>query len=226
MIGRSSRAAVVSSCAVIWKQPSRRRTRPSPPAVQPSRRWRRGCRTHRAETARRDEVPGLLDEQVLHRPHLVLADAGRADDVAPAVTACSASNSGCGLRGRRSWRSGGGTRRASRRSAQPGRGRGSAGLALLRDLERELAEGLWQRPHNGDVGVAELRRISAGSMSRWTTVAPGAKAESLPGDAVVEPCADRDEHVAGVHARFDHSGGACRASRRRADGSRGTRSSP
>ena len=37
--------------------------------------------------------------------------------------------------------------------------------------------------------------ISAASMSRWTTVAPGANAETLPGDAVVEARADRDDQV-------------------------------
>ena len=41
---------------------------------------------------------GLLDEEVLHRPHLVLADPGREDHVLPAVTACSVSISFCGLK--------------------------------------------------------------------------------------------------------------------------------
>ena len=37
---------------------------------------------HRAQSARGDERARAIAEQVLHRPHLVLADAGRPDDVA------------------------------------------------------------------------------------------------------------------------------------------------
>src|SRR5439155_12062476 len=36
---------------------------------------------HRPEPARRDEAARPVADEVLHRPHLVLADAGRPDDV-------------------------------------------------------------------------------------------------------------------------------------------------
>src|SRR5439155_11344319 len=40
---------------------------------------------HRAEPARGDERARLVADEVLHRPHLVLADAGRPDDVLGAL---------------------------------------------------------------------------------------------------------------------------------------------
>ena len=76
---------------------------------------------HRPEAARGDERARPVAEQVLHRPHLVLADAGRPDDVValggerPAASRARV----CGLSSSSpSGRSGAGTRRASRRSAR------------------------------------------------------------------------------------------------------------
>src|SRR5436305_2081292 len=59
--------------------PRTRRARARPRRRRADRR--REPVAHRPEPARRDERPRTLAMEVLHRPHLVLADAGRPDHV-------------------------------------------------------------------------------------------------------------------------------------------------
>ena len=155
---------------------------------------------HRPEPARGDEVPRPLGEEVLHRPHLVLADPRREDDVVAggerlqglhqllrleplAARAVAERELVAPL-----------LDLAAPRPRVPGRRRRGA----CRSRPSSSASAFFSGPTTG-MSASRSFEISAGSMSRWTTVAPGANADELAGDAVVEARADRDEHVAGVH---------------------------
>ena len=141
-------------------------------------------------------------EEVLHRPHLVLADAGRPDHVVavggqraaasrarPAASACAAvavAERELVAPGSSSWRSHGSVCAVAPSRLQP------------RSSSARSARICFSGPTTGTSAWRSFP-ISAASMSRWTTVAPGANAASLPGHPVVEARADGDEQVAGVH---------------------------
>ena len=83
--------------------------------------------------------------------------------------------------------------------AHPGLGRRDARRrGACRSRRASSARAFLSGPTTG-MSASRSFEISAGSMSRWTTVAPGREGGELAGDAVVEAGADRDEHVAGVH---------------------------
>ena len=103
----------------------------------------------------------------------------------------------CGLSCRRRCRSAAGTRRARPR-AGGATARCRRAVSSRRSSSARSARICFSGPTTGTSARRSLP-ISAASMSRWTTVAPGAKRVELAGDAVVEARADRDEQVALVH---------------------------
>ena len=174
------------------------------------------------------KLRGRLGDDVLHRPHLVLADAGRDDHVGaggealqrlddllrlePLVALAVAERELLAPRADL-------LEPGLRAPASPRRG-----AARPRPRARRRPS-----PSGPTTGMSASRsfEISAGSMSRWTTVAPGGERRELARDPVVEPRADRDEDVAGVHREVRPlRARASRASRSAARASPGTRSCP
>ena len=164
---------------------------------------------HRAEPARGDEAARAVAEQVLHRPHLVLADAGRPDHVvAPARLRLQLLEDALRLEQVAVCRSGAGTPRASSSSwASHGCGLGANALVAQRlERVRELGEDLPSAGPTTGMSACRSFPISAASTSRWTTVAPGANAESLPvtRSSKRAPTATSRSHL--FIAQFDHFG--------------------
>ena len=183
---------------------------------------------HRPEPARGDERARPVAEQVLHRPHLVLADAGRPDHVVAAggqllqrlehplrlqLAAVAVAQRELLA--------------PAFEPAQPGlRARGVARRAQPAHLGGEVGQDLLQRPDHRDVGAAQLVDLGRVDVEVDDGGAGGEGVE-LAGDAVVESCAHRDEHVAGVHRQVRPlRARACRASRSAARASPGRRPSP
>ena len=132
---------------------------------------------HRPEPARRDERARPVADQVLHRPHLMLPDAGRPDHVV-AVAGEVAQRLDDGLRLEHAV----GTRVAVRETgtpilelAQPGRATIEGGRPALRARESAGFSG----PTTG-ISASRIFPTSAASMSKWITFASGANAETLP----------------------------------------------
>ena len=185
---------------------------------------------HRPEAARGDERPRAVAEQVLHRPHLVLADAGRPDDVVAAGRELLQRlehelrlEQVAVLRG-----SAAGTPRARRRAGAAMARYADAwpGTVECAQLVREVGEHLLQGADHRDVRLAELPDLGRVDVEVDDRRARRERRE-LAGDAVVEARADGDEQVALVHRPVRPlRARACRASRSGARASPGTRSSP
>ena len=126
---------------------------------------------HRPEPARGDERARPLGEDVLHRPHLVLADAGRDDHVVAggqrlelSITRLRLEQSSLVAVAERELvaparRSGAATPRA--RARRPSR--------CSADLVGELARATCLSGPTTGTSASRSFEISAGSMSRWTT---------------------------------------------------------
>ena len=150
---------------------------------------------HRAEPSRGDERARAVAQQVLHRPHLVLADAGRPDDVV--------------ARGRqalqrlehRLWlHLVAALAVAKRRILAPAAQLSEPWLRRVRagelaQVAAELRQHALQRPDDGNVGVAELVDLCRVDVEMDDGGARRERGE-LAGDPVVEAGADGDEHVA------------------------------
>ena len=143
---------------------------------------------------------GLLGEDVLHRPHLVLADARRDDHVVAGGELLQRLDHLLRLEPL-----------AARAVAErelvaqvldpphPGRrARARPPRGACRPRSRARASAFFSGPTTG-MSASRSFEISAGSMSRWIDGRAGRERGELAGDAVVEARADRDEHVAGVH---------------------------
>ena len=145
---------------------------------------------------------GRSQMQVLHRPHLVLADARRPDDVArPAVSSWSVSRTSCGF-------SASPLDAVAERElvppvgelAQPRLGTGqSARRVECAQLACEVGEHLLERADHGDVRLAELSDLCGVDVEVDDRRARRERRE-LARHAVVEAGADRDEEVALVQA--------------------------
>ena len=115
---------------------------------------------HRPEAARRDEAPRALAHDVLHRPHLMLADSGRDDHVLAGRERLERLDDLLRLEPLAAGAVAQRELLAPRADLlEPGVGRRCAVSALLRDLGREHADGLSERADDGDVRVAELRDL-------------------------------------------------------------------
>ena len=156
---------------------------------------------HRAEAARGDEAARAVAEQVLHRPHLVLADPGRPDHVvAPGRQRLQRLEHALRLQqvallavAERELLAPGGE------LGEPGPGLGADTLCFQRlERLRELGEDLLQRPDDRDVRVPQLPDLGGVDVEVDDRRARRERGE-LAGDAVVEARADRHEHVALVH---------------------------
>ena len=155
---------------------------------------RRQAVAHRAEAAGGNEGARPVAAQVLHRPHLVLADAGRPHDVVAArgqivqrlehelrlehVSVASVAKR---------------VRVAPLRDLPQPR-LGAARPQGLAQKAPELGEHRLQRSDDGNVGVADLRDLGGVDVEVDHRRA-GRERRQLPGDAVVEAGTDGDDHV-------------------------------
>ena len=154
---------------------------------------------HRPEPARGDEVPRPLGEEVLHRPHLVLADARREDDVVSGGDCLQHLHQLLRLEERAALRVAKGELVAPLLDlADPGLRSRRSRLTVPAHLAGELGERLLQRPDDGDVGIAQLGDLGRVDVEMDHGGA-GREGRELAGDAVVEARADRNQDIAGVH---------------------------
>ena len=143
---------------------------------------------------------GRSGEDVLHRPHLVLADARRDDHVVPGDQLLELLHHPLRLEEVA-------LPRVAERELVPQPPRSGASMPRApgprpRDASRSRrvssASAFLSGPTTG-TSASRSFEISAASMSRCTIGRAGREGRELAGDAVVESRTDRDEHVAGVH---------------------------
>ena len=142
-----------------------------------------------------------VDLQLLRRPHLVLADAGRPDHLAVGESGRAAARSRTPASAAPRGGSGTGTRAATPRTVSSHSRclRRAAVLARLRAPRVSLGTTSSQRAHDRDRRPSRFLSISAGSMSMWITFAPGANASSLPVTRSSKRAPHGDQQVGPVH---------------------------